>query len=295
MSNFIKRSIQKFLWKNFPEVVINHEWKKKGKTFDWENPQGLNEKIQWLLVKTDTSEWTRLADKYLVRDFVKSRGLEDILVKLYGKWDRAEDINYDSLPQKFILKCNHDSGSYHIIDKNIGFDKENINKDLNDHVKREYGVNTGEIHYMKIKRCIIAEELLESKTDTFSKSLVDYKVWCFNGKPYCIWATYNRTKDATYADVYDLEWNVHPEWSVFTEHYRNGHGQVPKPKSLEQMLAAAATLSEGFPEVRVDFYDVDGKLYFGEMTFTSLSGRMDYYTDEFLKELGDQIILPQSK
>lgn len=293
MSSKIKTKIQKFLWKHFPKTVISYEWKKKGKTFDWESPQGLNEKIQWLLVNTDTTEWTRLADKYKVRDFVKERGLEDILVKLYGKWDKVDEIDYDSLPDKFILKCNHDSGSYHIVDKKKGFDKDAINKDLNEHVKKEYGVNTGEIHYLKINRCIIAEELLESKTDTFSNSLVDYKVWCFNGKPYCVWATYNRTKEATYADVYDLDWNVHPEYSIFTDHYRNGHGQVPKPKSFGKMIDAAAKLSAGFPEVRVDFYDVDGKLYFGEMTFTSLSGRMDYFTDEFLKELGDQIILPQ--
>ena len=98
-----------------------------------------------------------------------------------------------------------------------------------------------------------------------------------------------------FVNLYDLDWNVHPEVSVFTEHYKDGMGKVPKPECLDSMLAAASKLSEGFPEVRVDFYVNGGKLYFGELTFASLYGKMDYFTDEYLVELGNQCILPVDK
>ena len=149
----------------------------------------------------------------------------------------------------------------------------------------------GEPHYLQIKPVVIAEKLLIDKENTFSTSLVDYKVWCFNGKPYCVWACYSRTKNATYVGTYDLDWNYHPEWSIFTDHYKDGGPVVPKPKSFDEMMDAAKILSEGFPQVRVDFYDVDGKLFFGEMTFTSNGGFMQFFTDEFLLQMGKQMKL----
>jgi len=123
----------------------------------------------------------------------------------------------------------------------------------------------------------------------------DRKVWCFDGKPYSIWVCYGRSANEVFVNLYDLDWNVHPEVSVFTEHYKDGKGKVPKPECLDSMLAAASKLSEGFPEVRVDFYVNGGKLYFGELTFASLYGKMDFFTDEYLVELGKQCILPVDK
>lgn len=289
----IRKKISSLLWEYFPKFQATRKLKRNGFSIDWNNPKDLNEKIQWLLYNTDISEWTRLADKFLVRDFVKERGLEDILVPLYGRWYDAEDINYDSLPEKFVLKCNHDCGSYHIIDKTAGFNKIEINKDLNERLRYRWGETNGEIHYKKIEPCIIAEKYLESSDYSFSTSLVDYKVWCFNGNPYCIFVGYGRTKDSLYINVYDLDWNVHPEYSVFDNHFRNGNGLVPRPKSLEEMIEDAKILSKGFPEVRVDFYDIDGKLYFGEMTFTSGQGMMPYFTKKYLLEMGNQILLPK--
>ena len=268
--------------------VVQKEWKKRfGRTIDWDHPRDINEKIQWLMCFSDTTEWTRLSDKVKVRDYVTEKGLGDLLVPLLGTWKRSADIPWDTLPEKFVLKCNHDSGSTQIIDSRT--DRQAVSAALDEALRQKYGYRHGEMHYNGIDPCILAEQYLDSG----DAAPVDYKVWCFDGKPYCIWACYGRTADAVYVNVYDLDWNPRPEASVFTDHYRDGGSALPKPATLPRMLEAAAKLSEGFPEVRVDFYEVRDKLYFGEMTFASLMGRMDFYTDDFLKELGDQTILPR--
>lgn len=262
-----------------------------GKKMNWVNPQDLNEKINWLKVYGDTTLWPKLADKYKVREYLEEKGLSNLLVPLYGKWDSGSDVDFESLPSQFVIKTNHGSGEVLVVKDKSSINQDKVREDLNRWLKERYGFLQGEPHYLKIKPVIIAEKLLVEKNNSFSSSLVDYKVWCFNGKPYCIWACYSRTKEATYVGTYDLNWNYHPEWSVFTDHYKDGGPVVTKPQSFNEMIKAASILSEGFPQVRVDFYDVDGKLYFGEMTFTSNGGFMRFYTDEFLLQMGKQIHL----
>ena len=275
-----------------PQRVIDKVWLKKyGHKIDWNHPRDINEKIQWLICFGDTSKWPDLADKYKVREYIIEKGYGNLLTKLYGVWDDAHNIEFDSLPNKFVLKCNHDSGSYHLIDKAKGFDRDFVTNDLNAHLKVKYGYKGCERHYNKIKPLIVAEEFLEEKGNTFSTSLVDYKVWCFDGKPYCVFVAYNRTHEHLYTNVYDLNWQVHPEWSVFTDHYRDGGGRIPRPDKLEEMLKIASDLSVGHPQVRVDFYIIKDKIYFGEMTFASDCGRMGYFTQDFLKELGKQVTI----
>jgi len=293
LKNQMGEQFYRFLVDNYPRKAIDRLWMRYyGHKMNWDNPQDINEKIQWLICYGDTSKWTDLADKYKVREYVKSKGLGELLPELYGVWDNADKIDYEALPNKFVLKCNHDSGSCHFIDKSKGFNKEQINIELNKSLKKKYGYSDCEPHYNKIKPLIVAEQYLESTDEDFSFSLVDYKVWCFDGKPYSVWACYNRDHDGTDVNLYDLDWNVHPECSVFTPYFRDGKNKVKRPEKLEEMLLAASKLSEGFPEVRVDFYIVEDKLYFGEMTFTCARGRMSFYTKEYLKELGDQVKLP---
>ena len=281
------------MYDHFLPYMINRRWKSAyGHKIDWAHPQDINEKMQWLVCFGDTSLWPLCADKYRVREFLKSRELDYLAVELYGVWTNANDIDYDNLPQKFILKCNHDSGTCIIVDKTKPFDKKEINDKLNAALKVKFGYINGEVFYNKIKPVIIAEEFLESSEYSFSSSLIDYKVWCFDGRPYCTWACYNRAEGHAYVDVYDMNWSVHPEYSSFNEHYRNGEGKVPCPKTFDEMMKAASILSTGFPEVRVDFYEVNGKLYFGEMTFMTLYGQIDFYTEDFLMELGRQCHLP---
>lgn len=288
------RQLRTLMLRLCPEKVADRDWRKwKGYGIDWENPRDINEKIQWLMYRSDTTKWSELADKYKVREYVASKGLEGILIPLLGVWKKAGDIDFESLPDKFVLKCNHDSGSTIIVDKSNGFNPDEIRATLDRHLRVKYGFERSELYYNRIKPLILAEKYLEPDDPSISASPVDYKIWCFDGKPYSVWACSDRTSDSVYVNTYDLDWNVHPEVSIFTDHYRDGGGRVPRPACLDEMLDAAGKLSEGFPEVRVDFYEVGGKLYFGEMTFASLNGKMDFYTQEYLKELGDQCILPR--
>ncbi len=289
----LKWQIRKLLVDHYPRMIIDHEWPPLfGRKVDWVNPRDLNEKIQWLMCYSDTSEWVRLADKYRVREFVEERGLGHLLTQLYGVWDNADDIDYDSLPEKFVLKCNHDSGSTYFIDKTKGFDIDNLNSTLNQRLKRKFGYLNCEPYYNKIKPLIIAEEWLEDKSNDFSTSVIDYKFWCFDGQPYRLCAYYSRSAEAAYVNEFDLDWNVHPECSIFTDHYRDGQGKVQKPVMFDKMVEYVKILSKGFPLVRVDLYNIGGKIYLGEMTFSPGCGRYQRYTQEYLIELGNQIVLP---
>ncbi len=271
-----------------------------GKKLDLKNPKDLNEKIQWLKFHVDLKVWADLADKYKVREYVKKRGLENILVKLYGKYDTVEELfnKWDSLPTKFVLKSNNGCGTVKIIkDKNI-IDKNKLSKEVHYWLKqKDIGIGSVELHYDLIKPCIIAEELLEDETiNSFSQSLIDYKIWCFDGKPYCCAALYDRNMTSHKAkfDLYDLNWN--PIRNEIT-HLDSRHYDLilPKPKNWEKMLEYASTLSQGHSEVRVDLYNINGKIYFGEMTFTAKGGFQDNYSDDILLKMGEQIDLNKIK
>lgn len=262
---------------------------------NWKQPKDLNEKIQWLKFNSDITSWTELADKYIVREYVKKLGLENILVKLYGVWEDADKINFEELPDTFVLKTNNSSGTYILVRDKKNLDIEKTKKQLNQWIKDSKRIISLEIHYFKIKPLIIAEEYISSdKQDIKSNSLIDYKVWCFNGEPYSIWICYNRTPNHTYVGLYDINWKYHPEHSVFTDHYRKGEIVVPKPLVFDEMISACRELAKNHPQVRIDFYVVANKLYFGEMTFTSLGGSMNFYTQEYLLEMGEIVSLTNS-
>lgn len=256
------------------------------KRINLKKPQNLNEKIQWLLFNTDTSEWSRLSDKYAVRGYVKECGLEDTLVELYGKWDKTEHLNFDQLPRSFILKSNNGSGAIIVVKDKSMLNLDTIKRELNKWLNvSNFGY---EKHYRSIKTSIIAEELLPIEKG--SKSIVDYKIWCFNGKVHYFWVCTNRDSKGTDVMTYDLDWNPHPEYSIFDSRYRRG-SIMEKPKNLKYMIEVAEKLSKPFPVVRVDLYNIKGRIYFGEMTFTSLGGMMNFYTKEFLLKMGNQIEL----
>lgn len=286
----------RFRIEHFTKQELEKRWLAfASKPIDWNNPQTLNEKIQWLIAFSDTTEWTRLADKVLVREYVKEKGLEELLVPLVGTWNDARDIDFDALPDKCVLKCNHDSGSTIVIDKAKGIDKESSIAMLNDRLKLKYGTRHCEPHYNKIKPCILCEEFIDLDSNGLSSTPIDYKVFCYNGEPDVIWVAYNRTHQRVEHESRDLEWNHRPEWEATHSKYQRGRGIIPRPESLKLMLEAAKKLSEGFPQVRVDFYDVKGKLYFGEMTLTSDCGRMPWFSDEYQMRAGKLIDLNLAK
>ena len=256
------------------------------------HPQTLNEKILFLSLKTDTTLWTRCADKYEVRDYVKECGLEDILIPLVGVWEHATDIDFNKLPDEFVLKATHGSGDIKVVKDKTKLDIPKIVAEFEDDLKHQYGALESGHHYMRIHPRMIAEELIHNDPETakISSSIIDYKIWCFNGKCYWLWACANRDEHTTEVMTYDTDWNAHPEYSIFENDYR--HGDIlPKPKNLERMIEVAEKLAQPFPCVRVDLYNIDGKIYFGELTFTSYGGLQDFYTDEFQQLAGSKIDL----
>ena len=287
-----RRKIRKYCYRKWNEWSWDHAhkcrvqaiWKKKyGHRIDWKDPADLNEKIQWLICFSDTSRWTELSDKIKVRDYVEAKGLGRLLVPLLGIWKKSSDIPFDALPERFVLKCNHDSHSTHIIGPDT--DREAVSAALDAALKVRLGYKYGETFYNPIEPRIIAEEYLDSG----ELLPTDYKVWCFDGKPYCIMTCSDRMGGALKLDVYDTDWHPREGVIVSSEHYMDGGHRIPRPETLEAMLSAASHLAEGFPEVRVDFYEIKGRLYFGEMTFASASGMMDYFTPEFLREMGEKV------
>lgn len=278
---------------HYPETLVKIRYFVRfHKRLNLKDPQNLNEKILYLLLKTDTSLWTDLTDKYKVREYIKQCGLEDILVELYDVKEDASQIDFDRLPASFVLKTNHGSGGVWLVADKLKINKQFVVESINKSLNTKYGALEAGIHYYDIKPVVIVEELLEN--DEFSKqystSIIDYKVWCFNGQPYFIWTCCNRNQMTTDVMLYDSEWNAHPEYSIFTSGYRRGE-IMPKPKNLDRMLHICQQLAKPFSCVRVDVYNIGGKIYFGEMTFTSLGGLMDFYTPDFLFLAGQLINL----
>ena len=294
MKSFIKKLVSK-IGKRNPELIVRIRYRLRfHKRLDLDNPQTLNEKIQYLSLRTDTSEWTRLTDKYKVREYVRECGLEHILNKLYGVWDSADDVDFSSLPKQCVIKTTHGSGDCMIIKDIETVDYKRIRKTINCRLHETYGLSEGNIHYSRIKPRVIAEELLENDAVSakYSASLIDYKIWCFNGKAYYIFTCTDRTHDGIKVMTYDTHWNAHPEYSVFTAHYMRDN-VIPEPANLKLMLEIAEKLSSPFPIVRVDLYNVAGRIVFGEITFTSQGGLMNYFTDDFLLNTGRMIRLPE--
>lgn len=280
-----------FMGNHFPVTLI--KWRYRyvfKKPINLKNPKDLNEKILWAKLFSDTSRWTDLADKYKVREYVEGLGLGQYLVKLYAVWYSAADVDFDALPDTFIIKANNGDGkgTNKIIRKSELTEEKKVEllKMIDEWLHRK---NIGALHaepqYKGMKPCVIAEEVLPLEPG--ATSLTDYKIWCFNGKAYYVWVCNDRSGGGNSAHVmtYDLDWNPHPEFSVFNSDYLKGE-IMPRPDNLDEMLSVAEKLSAGFPELRVDMYNVQGKIFFGELTFTSQGGFMDYYTPEFNKKLG---------
>lgn len=263
---------------------------------DLDNPRTLNEKILFLSLRTDTSLWTDCSDKYKVREYVEKCGLGNILVKLYGVWDRPSDIEFDKLPEKYVLKGTHSCDDLIFVDGTKPLNKEEVVDFFEQDLKTKYGAIEAGLHYLRIKPRIIAEEILENDQESskYSSTLIDYKVWCFNGKSNFIWTVSNREGNHKESMVYDLDWNPCPDCQVYENGYVKGT-PLPRPETLKEMISAAEKLAEPFPEVRVDFYSIGKKLYFGELTFTSHGGLMQNYTDEFQRKIGDLIDLSKVK
>lgn len=280
-----------YLGKHHPTLMVQLRYYAVYRRFaHLKNPKDLNEKILHLKLYRDTSRWPDLVDKFKVREYIQAKGLADTLVNLYGVWYSADDFlrDFDSLPESFILKANNGEGkgTNQVVKNKPTANKEELTKLVATWLSRKnIGALVAEPQYEAIKPCVIAEQLLPLEPG--HHSLTDYKIWCFEGKPYFIWVCNDRNEDGNSAHVltYDTDWNPHPEYSIFTSDYLQGD-PIPKPENLDKMLSIAQDLSAGFPELRVDLYNINGKVYFGELTFTSQGGINSFYTQEFLDYTG---------
>lgn len=182
----LKHFVKSIMIKLCPATLTKIYYKDKmHKPLNLKNPKDLNEKIQWLKLYSDTSMWPVLADKYRMRQYVADHKLGHMLTKLYGVWERTEDIDFNSLPEKFVIKLNNGCGDAIIVKDKSKIDERAIQKKMRIALKKRFGVDSCEPHYLKIPPRIIAEELLEDPSvSSFSRSLVDYKLWCFDGVPF---------------------------------------------------------------------------------------------------------------
>lgn len=275
----------------FRKGLISEEFKGLlGYDMDWNNPEDINQKINWMKIYYDTSEWSILADKLAVRDYVIERIGEEHLPRVYGVWNNPEEIDFEKLPQKFVLKTNHGAGTVILVNDKDTVDRKEIISKLKKWCNLRFGYKTIEPHYLRIKPLVYAEEFLANDKD-FSSSIVDYKVFCLNGIPYCILICKDREIGKhTKLSFYDCDWNPIPD--MLAGSHSGEFSSIPQPKCLHEMLNLSNKLAFGHPQVRLDFYIVGDKVLLGEMTFTSQGGYMDYIAKDYCKKMGSLIPIP---
>ena len=277
-----------------PERLIRIWYKALyGKPINLEDPSDIDEKINWLKLHADTTMWTTCSDKLAVRDFVAGRGLGHTLNELYGSFDSAVAIAWDTLPDSFVMKLtNGGGGDYVLIVKDkSALDLERTRAMLGSWLAGIPTPRWGETHYAAIKPRLIAEKFLRDGSS--GCSLVDYKFHCFGGEPYSVFVCSDRDlgRSVVYQD-YDLSWRCRPENMV--EKYRSA-APLPRPASLEKMIEYSRKLAAGFEYVRVDWYEIDGEPVFGELTFTPAGGFQNFYTADYRAELGSRLSLEGMK
>lgn len=252
-----------------------------GKTINWKSPRTFNEKIQWLKVYDRKSEYTQMADKYNAKEYVADIIGENHIIPTLGVWDKFDQIDFSTLPNQFVLKCTHDSGGLVVCRDKSQLDIEKSKKILNASLKTNYYYYGREWPYKNIKPRIIAEKYMEQIDGT---GLVDYKFYCFNGKPQYLYVSKNMD-DHQIATVtfLDMNWNKLP---VERTDYKSAKEIPTCPSCFDEMRIIAERLSKGHKFLRVDLYQINGEVYFSELTFHPASGFMGVIPPEYDKTMG---------
>lgn len=276
------RILRGTIWLDKLYIMILYRYR-MGRPLNLKNPRTYNEKLQWLKLYDRRKEHIPLVDKYRVREFVAETIGEEYLIPLLGVWDKFDDIDFTMLPRQFVLKCTHDSGGIVICKDKSTFDIEAARKKLTRCLKRNYFDNTREWQYKHVKPRIIAEKYMVDESGT---GLKDYKFLCFHGVPKALLVVSNR-EISTKSDFFDLNFNQLP----VRHHYENARN-IEKPQGFEEMVELAKKLSKGIIHVRTDFYDIHGKIYFGEMTFYQFGGFRRFEPQKYDRIFGSWIKLP---
>ncbi len=256
-----------------------------GYPLNLDNPKTYNEKLQWLKIHDKRPEYTRMVDKVEAKKYVSSIVGDKYIINTLGIWDNVEQIEWEKLPNQFVVKATNDSGGVVVCKDKNSLDIEEAKKKLLNLGKRDYSKYSKEYPYKNVKKRFIAEEYIE---DESGYELKDYKIFCFDGEPKFLFVATGRQQHDTRFDFYDLEFNHLP--------VLNGHPNADvwpvKPKNYEEMLEISRKLSKGIPHVRVDLYNVNGKVYFGELTFFHWSGIVPFEPMEWDYKFGEFLNLP---
>lgn len=256
-----------------------------GKSLKIENPQTFNEKLQWLKLYDRNPKYIQMVDKYEVRKYISENIGEEYLIPLIGVYNKFEEINFEELPNQFVIKCTHDSGGVVICKDKSKFNYKKAKSKIKAAMKRNFYYSGREWPYKNIKPRIIIEQYMEDKK---SKELIDYKVMCFEGIPKFSFTCTERYNVGLKVTFFDLNWNKMP----FERHYPSSTKDIEKPKNYELMLELSKKLSKNIPFVRVDWYEINGNLYFGELTFYPGSGMEEFNPEIWDEKIGQLIHLP---
>lgn len=260
-----------------------------GKELDIENPKTFNEKLQWLKIHDRKKIYTKMVDKYDAKEYITNLIWEGYVIPTIGVYNSFDEIDFDKLPKQFVIKCTHDSGGYVICKDKSKLNIEEAREKINASLKNNYYWNWREWPYKNIKPRIIIEEYMEDKK---AKELIDYKFMCFNGKPEMLFTCSERfSKDGVKVTFFDLDFKRLP----FTRHYPAAKSKIEKPVNFEKMIEFSEKLSQGTIFLRVDFYEINNKLYVGELTFYPGAGVEEFDPEEWDYKLGELIKLPKKK
>lgn len=252
-----------------------------GKKLNLNNPQTFNEKLQWLKIHDRNYQYTSLVDKIEAKKIVGKVIGEEYIIPTLEICDSFDEIDWEKLPNRFIIKCNHNSGGVIVVNDKKDLDKDSLRTHFNKLLKKNYYYNGREYPYKNIKPKIMIEENIQNANT--KKQIDDYKLMCFNGKVKCSFVCSNRdSKEGLCVNFYDEDWNPMP----FERHYPKNKQEFPKPKEYNKMVELAEKLSKNIPFVRVDFYVVNDKIYFGELTFYPGSGMEEFTPNEWDYILG---------
>ncbi len=260
------------------------------KELDLEEPETFSEKLQWLKLYNRRPEYTTMVDKYAVKKYVADRIGEEYVIPLLGAWDSFDEIDFDLLPERFVLKTTHDSGGLVICKSKSTFDKESAKNKLDRSLAFDYYKRGREWPYKNVPRRIIAEQYLE---DSETKELRDYKFFCFNGEPKALYVATDRQsleKEVKF-DFFDMDY----EHIDLVNRHHNAEIPPEKPKQFELMKRLSSTLAGDIPFVRIDFYEVNGRVLFGEMTFFHLNGLAPFEPEKWDHIFGSWLTLPSKK
>lgn len=260
---------------------------KTGQVLNLDKPISFGEKLQWLKLYNRNPIFTIMVDKVLAKDYVANILGDEIIIPTIAIWDDPADINFDKLPNKFVLKCNHNSGLGMVIckDKN-SIDKKKVVKELKRGIEEDFYSHGREWPYRGINKKVFAEQYMKNSSD---EELRDYKFYCFNGEPKYCQVICNRSKDET-IDFFDLEWHVQ-EFTGLDLPYKPHAAYIDKPNCFDDMIEKARILANDIPFVRIDFYEINNKVYFGEITFFPASGFGRLYPEIWNNKLGELVQL----